>query len=1023
MSILNHTPSLNLEAARQILEQEYGIKPAALKPLPSERDQNFLVAVPDGEQLVLKIANELDDREFLEAQNAMMNHLEQRQSDFCSGLVDSVNGSEIVELEFAAKSHFVRLLKFAPGTTLASIKYRSPKLLEDLGRRIGQLRRALSNFDHPSLHRDLHWDLRHARRIVGQKIDLVTDQDLKSNIRKLYERFDRYTAPLVDSLPMSLIHNDANDGNVIVDQDAMRVSCIIDFGDAVYSWTVGELAIAIAYSILGQADPLSAAAQMVAASHAVAPMDATEIDALFGLVCMRLCVSAVIAAEQQGVRPDDPYLTVSQQPIRDMLPRLVEMPYQIASTTFRQSCGIVDEPEAVLSGGNSTNFRFATQWLANNQGNFVFPVVTGTDSPRFTLLDCSVASPLLPNDLGSVSTTKLTTILFREMVDQGADIGVGRYLEPRIVYDSAQFGQAEDLHEERRTIHLGIDLFAPAGATIVAPLDGVVVCSCKIDLPLDYGTLVILRHEPGPGIRFFTLYGHLAHVTLEKMEVGQTVRAGEIVGWLGDETENGGWPPHLHFQIMLDLLDFENDFPGVCVDSQTGAWSAICPDPNLILGLPVELGLGIGKSRTETLSQRQTNIGGSLRVGYDRPIKMVRGWKHWLYDDRGRRFLDAYNNVPHVGHCHPKVVRALTEQANLLNTNTRYLSDSINEFSEKLTATMPGPLNVCFFLNSASEANELALRLARSFTQQKDLIVLEGAYHGHTTTLIDISPYKHNGPGGSGAPEWVHSALLADTYRGPFKDPATAGKKYADEVRNIIQSIQSEGRGLCGFIAESCPSVGGQILFPEAYLRSVYQHVRAAGGVCIADDVQTGYGRLGLAFYGFELQGVVPDIVVLGKPIGNGHPLAAVVTTQPIAEAFDSGMEFFSTFGGNNVSSRVGIEVLKTVQEEGLQTNAEKTGEFLLEKFEGLKSKFDLIGDVRGSGLFLGIELVRDRETLEPAAAEASFIVNRMRDRGVLIGTDGPLHNVIKIRPPMTFGIDEAKLLVAALEQCFAECR
>jgi len=371
-----------------------------------------------------------------------------------------------------------------------------------------------------------------------------------------------------------------------------------------------------------------------------------------------------------------------------------------------------------------------------------------------------------------------------------------------------------------------------------------------------------------------------------------------------------------------------------------------------------------------------------------------------------------------VGHCHPKVIAAGRRQMRVLNTNTRYLHDFINHYAERLGATMPDPLRVCFFVNSASEGNELALRLARAHTRQRDMIVLEGAYHGHTTTLIDISPYKHAGPGGKGAPAWVHTAPVADSYRGVYKsgDPEAA-EKYARHVGRIISDLQAEGRGPAGFIAESCPSVGGQIIFPQGYLARVYQHVRAAGGLCIADEVQTAYGRTGTHFYAFEAQGVVPDIVVLGKPIGNGHPISAVVTTPEIAASFDNGMEFFSTFGGNTVSCAIGLAVLDVTLAENLQAHALRVGNHMLAGLRPFKDRFEIVGDVRGSGLFLGIELVRDRDTLEPAGEEAAFIADRMREYGILMGTDGPFHNVVKIRPPMPFSESDADRLVGTMEK------
>ena len=1006
MSLLKHTPTLSLNDAKEVAERHYGIQANQVKLLPSERDQNFRLTTVRGKKFILKIANGLEEKLFLEAQTAMMRHLEQ-SVDVCPTVISDGNGRSIIEVETDDSKHWVRLVSYLEGETLSSIAYRAPQLLADLGKRLGQMTCALGGFDHTAFHRNFQWDLANARQVIDEKLDLIEDEDLKQTIQYFSDQFDRNTLEFLDALPKSVIHSDANDGNIIVSAEG-TVAGIIDFGDAIFSWRVGDIAIAIAYAILDQTDPLSAASRIVASFHEESKLSADELDALFGLICMRLCVSAVIASDQQQQRPNDPYLAVSQAPIRRTLPMLMEIPFGIARTAFRLACGF--EPVA-----NQT-----AEWL-RQEHLYRFPIGIEPKTSNVAVLDLSVSSTLMPQDLSAISVADLTSVIFDEMKSRGSMIGVGRYLEPRLVYRSEQFGSAIDLEKERRTVHLGVDLFAMAGTPVLAPLAGTVHGVIGIDLPLDYGNLVFLRHEPEPGVSFFTIYGHLAERTRNQVSVGQEVQAGETIGWLGDENENGGWPPHLHFQIMLDLLGYEKDFPGVCLASQSALWSVFCPDPNLILGLSADVGMDLAKSKSQTLADRIKRMGPSLSIGYEDPLKIVRGWQHWLYDETGRQFLDAYNNVPHVGHCHPLVARALADQACLLNTNTRYLSDGLGEFARRLAATMPDPLSVCFFLNSASEANELALRLARAYTGQKDLIVLEGAYHGHTTTLIDISPYKHDGPGGGGGPDWVHTVALADIYRGRFKDPATAGKKYAAAVGTTIDRLKSNGKGLCGFIAESCPSVGGQIIFPDGYLTDVYQSVRAAGGICIADDVQTGYGRLGKAYYGFELQNVVPDIVVLGKPIGNGHPIAALVTTGVIAKAFDNGMEFFSTFGGNNVSCQVGIAVLDIIQNEGLQQKAFETGEFILSELEKLKSKHGIIGDIRGSGLFWGIELVDDHITQEPAAKEVSSIINRMRDRGILIGSDGPLHNVLKIRPPMTFGIAEARLLIDSLDRCFCE--
>lgn len=429
------------------------------------------------------------------------------------------------------------------------------------------------------------------------------------------------------------------------------------------------------------------------------------------------------------------------------------------------------------------------------------------------------------------------------------------------------------------------------------------------------------------------------------------------------------------------------------------------------------------RSTEELFADRRRLFGRSLRLAYGaRPLQIVRGELQYLFDETGRRYIDAYNNVPHVGHAHPRVTEAVAAQLATLNTNTRYLQELPIQFASELTARFPAPLEVCFFTASGSEANELALRLARVYTRRRDLIVMEHAYHGHTTTMIEVSPYKHAGPGGEGAPEWVHVAPIPDVYRGPFRaaDP-DAGRKYARQVAVIIEHLLANDRTLCGLLAETCPSVGGQIMLPDGYLAAVYQEVRAAGGVCIADEVQTGFGRIGTHFWAFEAHGVVPDIVVLGKPIANGYPMGAVVTRRDIADSFDAGMEFFSTFGGSTAACAAGLATLRTTIDEGLQDHARRVGDLLLSGLRELQSKHAQIGHVRGSGLFIGVELVRDRSTLEPAAEFAADVVQRMRDLGVLTGTDGPHHNVIKLRGPMPLNADDAAGVVDALDRALRE--
>ena len=420
----------------------------------------------------------------------------------------------------------------------------------------------------------------------------------------------------------------------------------------------------------------------------------------------------------------------------------------------------------------------------------------------------------------------------------------------------------------------------------------------------------------------------------------------------------------------------------------------------------------------EILDQRRKYIGPSLNISYDVPLHIVRGEAQYLFDVKGNRYLDCVNNIQHVGHCHPKIVEAAQSQYKKLNTNTRYLDETIVNYAKDITSTLPDGLEVCFFANSGSEANDLALRLVRQFTGDKATIVLDGAYHGNLFSLIEISPYKHNGPGGNGSPNFVYTLPMPDSFRGKYRGE-DCGEKYAQEVQSAINEIQKKGEKVSTFIAEALMGCGGQLILPKGFLKKAFDLVRAAGGVCIADEIQIGFGRVGSHFWGFETHGVVPDIVTMGKSMGNGHPLSAVVTTREIADSFNNGMEYFNSFGGNPVSCAVGQAVLDVIKEEGLQENALEVGSYLLNQLKNLQNQHDLFGEVRGRGLFIGIELVKDE--LVPAASEAQTIVNQMKDKGLLLSTDGPDHNVIKIKPPLVFNKKNADELVKKIDETMSE--
>ncbi len=413
----------------------------------------------------------------------------------------------------------------------------------------------------------------------------------------------------------------------------------------------------------------------------------------------------------------------------------------------------------------------------------------------------------------------------------------------------------------------------------------------------------------------------------------------------------------------------------------------------------------------QLLARRREFMGSQLYMFYDPPLHLVRGEGVWLYDAQGRAYLDVYNNVPHVGHCHPHVVAAIARQAGRLNTNTRYLYDEVLDYAERLTATLPAGLDVAAFVNSGSEAVDLAWRMAKAHTGQRGAVVMEEAYHGWTDAVEALSPAGK--PDNALAPH-VRTLAPPDGYRGAH---GSDGAAYAADADRAIGSLQARDLQPAAFIADPGFCTNGILEPMPGYLGRVYDRMRAAGAICVADEVQTGFGRTGGHMWGFAMHGVTPDIVTMGKPVANGHPLGVVVTRREIMESFVSRTSFFSTFGGNNVSCAAGLAVLDVLEKEQLQASAQKVGEHLKAGLRGLMKKHGLIGDVRGMGLMIGVELVTDRKALTPATKETKRVLNLMRDHGVLVGYEGRHVNIVKVRPPMPFKIEHADQTVDAMDK------
>ena len=979
-----------------VAAERFGLHPREVTPLPGERTLNARVVPAAGQAVVVKLhpAHEGPD---VDLEVAALDALAHGPA---AALVPRAVRTPAGEASAEVGDRVARVLTWLPGTVWADAGPATPERLRSLGAAVARVDAALAGFDHPHLARPLRWNLSTAAD-QRELLPHVPDPERRGAAATVLDRFAERVAPALAALPAQAVHNDANDRNVLVVGDS--VAGLLDFGDLCRAPRICGLAVAAAYAVPG--DP-RALPHVVAGYHAVVPLTPAELAVLPDLVRTRLALSIVLAGWQSARDPGNDYLLVSQDHVwaalRALAPGSPDGGDELLVARLRAACGY--EPVATA--------RAVRAHLATVE-----------------------AAPVLGRPLPELGYRVLDWSAGRapEVPPEGL-VGVGRYCEHRAVYTTDAFAAsgegpraAREDPDERRSVHLGVDLFVPAGTPVHAPLPGVVHAAADNAEPLDYGPVVVLEHRTEDGVRFFTLYGHLSRAGLALVKEGQAVAAGDVVGTVGESTENGGWPPHVHVQVLTALVGVPTittavTAPGVAPRAELGLWQSVSPDPNLLLGLPDGTRADPGLPASEIARRRRTVMSPALSLSYAEPLHIVRGEGVYLVDAAGRRWLDLVNNVAHVGHAHPRVVAAAAEQNAVLNTNTRYLHEAVAEYARRLAETLPDPLSVCFFVNSGSEANDLALRLAYAHTRARDVLVLDHAYHGHLVSLIDVSPYKFDGPGGSGRPPSTHVVPLPDPYRGmhragPGSPSAEVTPRYLDEVDRLLDGITGPGRRPAAFLSEPMPGTAGQVVLADGFLAGAYERVRGAGGICIADEVQIGVGRPGAAMWGFELHGVVPDIVTMGKPLGNGHPLGAVVTTPEVAASFLTGMEYFNTFGGNPVSARVGLAVLDVVADERLQQRARTLGRRMLAGLRELADRHELVGDVRGTGLFVGVELVSDRRARTPAGAAAARVVEEVKARGVLISSDGPEHNVLKVKPPMALSEADVDRFVSVLDE------
>ncbi len=986
-------PAVTLEQARELLASRYGLNASRLKALDSFRDQNFRVDVVDGSAYVLKIANSMEPVASLELENGALTRLARLAPELpVPRLIAARDGSELVRVQGDGESHWARVLTFAPGRILADRPLYSPPLIESFARSAATLVRGLAGYEHPAADRRLQWDLRVAAEVVAAFVEHVKDPERRALVDEMVARYERDALPLLSRLRLGIIHGDLVGWNVIVaaspkagpsatgaqltvtggavEHDPDQIVGLIDFGDTALSYVVGELAVVLADIAMHTDRPLPALGQAVRAFHGVYALEEAEVDALFALVGMRVCVTAVSAAQQAALDPDNPYVSELNDVDWPTLRKLAAIDPGLGRAALRQSAGF---PPLAHS-------HQLTNWLARFEPDG--EVLAGIDGP-FQALDLSIGSDLFID--GNWDTeAAVQASLESELEHLRAErlVGVGRWAEPRLIY--ALWPAIESPH----TVHVGLDIFRAPGTVVRSPMSGHVRAA--------EDDVVVLEHQTSVG-PFYTRWSGLR----QALTPGDAVASGDRLGEVAEVDDDVALPAHLHVQAGLLLT--HNDLPALVRGDELELWLALCPNPATLLGFkPAACAY---KAPSERLVLRRERVmARSQETYYREPPTMVRGWRQYLLDEHGRSYLDAINNVAHVGHCHPVVSRAADRQTRRLYTNNRFLYDVMVEYAERLTALLPDPLRVVYFCNSGSEANDLALRLARAHTGRGDILSVAGAYHGNTTLTSDVGTSLLDNPSGGAPPAHIHPIPQPNLYRGRYgADDPEAGRRYAAEAGSVIASAADAGRPIGAFIAEGLLGSPGAVLPPDGWLAHVYDLAHAAGAVSIADEVQVGFGRMGSHFWAFEMAGARPDIVTLGKMIGNGYPLSAVVTTPEVSDSFRRRATYFSTYGGNPVACAVGLAVLDVIRDEGLQASAASVGAHFKRGLEAVAAETDWIGAVHGRGLYMGVELVRDRAAKTPAAAEALWVAERMRERGIIVYPTGDYYNILKIKPPMVF--------------------
>ncbi|MFC9602742.1 aminotransferase [Streptomyces niveus] len=969
-----------------VLSERFGVRGTA-RDLGSQQDRNYRVRTESGGDHVLKMANPVTDPATLLAQVTAAEHL--ATADPALRLPRAragLDGDFVQRITVGGVALHCRLFDYVPGEPIMDSRYLAPRVVARLGELAGCTTASLAGLDMPDTDRPRLWDLRNAADVVEALAPFMTDTARAERVVREARAAHARLRSVEARLPVQVIHGDLTDNNVVCepgpDGRPMPVG-VIDFGDLGHGWAVAELAVTCASVLHHHGSTTASVLPAVRAFHAVRPLAGPEVDALWPLVVLRTAVLVVSGQYDVLQDPGNEYAGTALEREWAMFEAAVSVPTEVMTAQLRAAAG-----------------HFA-------------PAGPPT-----------AVHPLLPDLVGGVETLDLSVSSAalhegRWLAADAEDVLAARALEGngtavRTRHGEYRLTRSRPGEPEAATLALGTELRVAVPTALRAPWAGSLVRHSPdgVTLRTEDGWTLVLDGidgiDAGPD-------AEAEGANAGAIDSNRTVPAGAPLGTVVPRPD--GSAAHLQLSRLTD-----RPAPRTVPPDLADGWLAVCPDPAAIFEPAAPAVHTVPAARTEPgttaeslLERRDRSFAAVQEHYFDSPPRIERGWREHLVDTEGRCYLDMLNNVTILGHGHPGLSEAVHQQWQRLNTNSRFHYESVVSLSERLAALLPDGLDTVFLVNSGSEAVDLALRLAWAAAGRQDVVAVGEAYHGWTYASDAVSTSVADNPGAlASRPDWVHVLPAPNSYRGSHRGPDA--ERYGPLAAESIRELARSGRPPAAFICEPYYGNAGGMALPDGYLRQVYEATRAAGGLCVADEVQVGYGRLGSHFWGFEQQGVVPDIVTVAKAMGNGHPLGAVITSKEIADTYRSQGYFFSSAGGSPVSSVVGLTVLDALRDEGLQENARIVGGHLRDRLLELADRHPLIGAVHGTGLYLGVEFVRDRATLEPAAEETAAICERLRELGVVVQPTSDRLCVLKIKPPLCLTRESADRFAAALD-------